>query len=843
VQVSWVVLAGLMHAELDTRTAAAAALHAMIGAAATEGGADAFLNELVTTLYTTANSNVLAPDPSQNDDGTKSAMTTGTFTGQMLVHALELILPKQVRGKGNKGKGKSKSKGEGKSADASARPPTLPLSATSIARLMLICGHPLLCPEGIKQSTKCWKLVRAKFDLAAVLISGGPSSHAADDVSQTLLEAIFTDVPAGATTAQCTLQARACAAGCTAVALIDEAYDLPHIARAVLGKAQTAVFQRLLTVLEAPALQSVSREDAQVWASPEAVLSASLSTKATLTEEDLRLTNADRKKDGGRSTRKGGANAFASDLGEDEGWAEQMKEEKLAQLTSARSKLRALELSEALVKSEPMRVRVSVLVQKARAALGVITTMAESLTAIVAAEMGRILPLIVSYLDDSRPLLHMEAQACLTACIKFALGGTGDASAQSAVSHGVRATAVTIYRQALLGEKASAQLASVAELSGALTRGLHALKSCAAESRGQGLSAPALNLGLPLIHCTLVAATAPATPSSLRTQLPDPALAFTVLEGMWNGRLEGSLLPTRPLLIDCCLRALSRSGLNHASTPSATGPEAMINRLASAHPMGEADWEPIMGSRGVRSTSGAVRCACYALMGRCAQQSGDAAPTANLGTVLWMGQFDNLDYVREAATAAAEAWGLPALTSPGAKAHALPLGFHTTLLRLVAPRYFADKEARARKAASQSDAIDGGAFVGRTANSLFELTGVLSSAPASPLGGKAGARAAALAVAASAAVVAKVAGKALSAGILVEGTKAEVRSEAMGILITMYAETLPEAAAKAAADAVAAMSDPTKMTKQVPLFCATTPLTLTLFSSTPLLLLLIPCSN
>jgi hypothetical protein len=90
---------------------------------------------------------------------------------------------------------------------------------------------------------------------------------------------------------------------------------------------------KIVLILHSEEFLSISNADLEKYRDPQAAIAAAAVVQE-ITEADIKITNADRKKDSARSSRRG---QFGADLIEDEDWAERIKKEKLKKLTQSKS--------------------------------------------------------------------------------------------------------------------------------------------------------------------------------------------------------------------------------------------------------------------------------------------------------------------------------------------------------------------------------------------------------------------------------------------------------------------------------------------------------------------------
>lgn len=94
-----------------------------------------------------------------------------------------------------------------------------------------------------------------------------------------------------------------------------------------------SVTSELVAKLVACDLSNISADDLRTYRNPEGAMTVALS-KLEVSEDDVKITNADRKKTTNRAERRG---QFGADVVEDEDWAERVKQEKMKKLQSERA--------------------------------------------------------------------------------------------------------------------------------------------------------------------------------------------------------------------------------------------------------------------------------------------------------------------------------------------------------------------------------------------------------------------------------------------------------------------------------------------------------------------------
>lgn len=215
-----------------------------------------------------------------------------------------------------------------------------------VSMVLLACSHPLVCESRVWAS-RMWLSL---------------TSPLASPVAQ-----MFDDEEGRVTTSK-----RVVAAAMSASAQLtrQSAHTALFILSTAAGpSARTCVLQHVLPSLQEQialcGVSAVSEEDTDKFLNPlAAIAAASVATETA--EADIRITNADRKKDSGRSRRTG---AFGGDFVEDEDWAEKVKKEKAQKLALSKNAGQADGNSAKLKELEELQVRVQAIVDTATHAL------------------------------------------------------------------------------------------------------------------------------------------------------------------------------------------------------------------------------------------------------------------------------------------------------------------------------------------------------------------------------------------------------------------------------------------------------------------------------------------
>ena len=224
-------------------------------------------------------------------------------------------------------------------------------SAQVVAMMLLACAHPLVCESRTSASMMWCRLTSS--------LEGGGGEGVGE-----LLE------PDEFRTAICKKVVSA-AMSSSARLTRQSAHTALFILSTSAGKAGSAcVLQKVLPSLKEKLLgcgiSAVSDDEIDKYLNPLAAIAAESAAAADVSVAEVRITNADRKKDSGRSRRTG---AFGSDFVEDEDWAEKVKKEKAQKVALAKNAEQTGGTSAKLKELEEMQVRVKSVVDSATFAL------------------------------------------------------------------------------------------------------------------------------------------------------------------------------------------------------------------------------------------------------------------------------------------------------------------------------------------------------------------------------------------------------------------------------------------------------------------------------------------
>ena len=235
--------------------------------------------------------------------------------------------------------GKSQSSVAGTEANA----PTAQIAAM----ILLACAHPLVCESRIAAAMMWCRLTSS-------LAGGGGGLLETDDFRTTICKKVVT-------AAMCSSSRLTRQSAHTALFILSTSAGSSG-SECVLLKVVPSLKEKLLGC----GICAVSDDEIDKYLNPLAAIAAESAAAADISVAEIRITNADRKKDSGRSRRTG---AFGSDFVEDEDWAEKVKKEKAQKVALTKSTEQAGGTSAKLKELEEMRVRVKSVVDTATFAL------------------------------------------------------------------------------------------------------------------------------------------------------------------------------------------------------------------------------------------------------------------------------------------------------------------------------------------------------------------------------------------------------------------------------------------------------------------------------------------
>ena len=241
----------------------------------------------------------------------------------------------------------STGKNQSRVADAEKHTP----SAQVVAMMLLACAHPLVC-ESRTAASMMWCRLTSSLDGGGG--GGGGELLEAEEFRTAICKKVVS--AAMSSSARLTRQSAH-----TALFILSTSAGKSGSA-CVLYKVLPSLKEKLLGC----GISAVSDEEIDKYLNPLAAIAAESAAAADVSVAEIRITNADRKKDSGRSRRTG---AFGSDFVEDEDWAEKVKKEKAQKVALAKNAEQTGGTSAKLKELEEMQVRVKSVVDAATFAL------------------------------------------------------------------------------------------------------------------------------------------------------------------------------------------------------------------------------------------------------------------------------------------------------------------------------------------------------------------------------------------------------------------------------------------------------------------------------------------
>lgn len=541
--------------------------------------------------------------------------------------------------------------------------------------ILTICSHPGANGSSLKRAAGLWKLTKKHIDVDALNVGG----------SKTFSELASLIVSQIRDNSDATRQSGKVAT--VLLALRSEQWGKEIVKESLLPA--------LISALEKEELTSVSPEDISSFLNPQAALAAALAS-ASEVAVDLRITNADRRKDGPRSSRKGN---FGSDFVEDEEWAERVKAEKLkkAQQTKAggddplEKKRRELEgvssrLNDLVAKSRRVLVALGMLVEccsKERDGLEVL----RGSSGLILPELLQLLPCALVE-DDAYATLLKLCNASIDTELVPPVRDLADSLRLVAKIISPDLDRLSTVTPSAIGKKAASEreemqkkFKKMVELSGPPSRFLKAL----AGLLGRGGSAQyspspiAVQLCYPVFRGLL--------------QLPGLVtgceLAFTLFDASWpmSAKLPLELKHLCRSALETCLVVLSQLRVD----PS---PEVTILRIVSQeNGLSVDDWAPLFGDHGMCSSAVNVRMTCIRAISRLMRASSSSSTL--LTCRLYQAKHDSDDAVKALAV---ETWG--AWSSSASATSPLPTNFLDEFLPLLKHEVQSVREATAKALAN-----------------------------------------------------------------------------------------------------------------------------------------------
>eukprot|EP01041_Mallomonas_annulata_P003729 gene3729-7411_t len=506
---------------------------------------------------------------------------------------------------------------------------------SSLSDALLLCCHPLVSSSVLRAKQLAKTMLRALY-----LESGESGSFLARPETASLLNSKLTLAAWDSTSSSVR----------TAVNRV-----MLVLATQCGDQGKTLVQQSMLRVitsqLNSPEVESISTRDMTVFLDPNAAMAVVDSAPV----EDVRITNADRKKAGGRSTRKG-TGAFGGDMGEEEDWAEQVKREKAKKLSQSQSGSGGMTDAQEKRAKEVQEVveRVNAVVLKYKYSLETIRFLVDNDPDTILNSPTPVVPPVTKLLGSS--LLSVDVMNCLGAMCRSLEQDLRPIS--SDLANSLRLVVTTLDTQGSRKESSWAQrLKEIVAVSGPLCRCIGVFHNVLA--RGIKLQPSTIQLIYPVLFGVL----------GLPSLVPGCEAAFMVIDGCWpnldaaesKGKDSeiayckaslASLAPLRKGVLEICLKVLAKFRVD----PS---PDKLFLRAATQQELSPGDWTPILGSIGILSDEIQVRNVCLRAVMVMALRGASLKTNPLLESRLWLSQFDSDPDLRQLAEGVWSERGVP----------------------------------------------------------------------------------------------------------------------------------------------------------------------------------------
>jgi hypothetical protein len=542
------------------------------------------------------------------------------------------------------------------------------LSAETFSLSLLLAAHPLLSGDSLARNTHVYKRLTTQH------ICLPPSMESLDAaVMQTLQKSI-----AGGIFAAQSATANRRAGGQVTLLLYDFSLS-GEVGRELVLR---VILPQLAEEMHSDAISQFSHVEVSVWKNPDFLMEEverSMTSGAGI--EDLKITNADRKKSSARGSRRG---QFGSDFNEDDEWAEQlMRDKREKRMRGVHEAAQSSpEMTRALARTEDIQQRVGCVLRRCQAALDLLEFLAskycdafESMTIVL---LTPLLELLRS------PLVQGQALDTTNALVGALVHHTPLERARQDIGLSLQLVATVILRPTVSGQDNSEGVfREVCERSGPVTRVLRVLHLLAAQaasvsknpSKASSSSSTVVSTGcfqlvFPVLRGVL----------SLRSQLPGGEHAFMILENLWRhvNRTSSSAAQCRSLLRHMLEATLGVDARSARLTASAG--EVLSSLLTVT--LSPLEWTPLLGARGLLCAEVSVRrmaiAAVLTLAQREQKQGQEVSASRRMCNQplvvsrVWLSCHDEDEEVK---TAAQEVWSLTDMS--------LSTSFMTPLLPLL----------------------------------------------------------------------------------------------------------------------------------------------------------------
>ena len=364
------------------------------------------------------------------------------------------------------------------------------------------------------------------------------------------------------------------------------------------------ILPQLADELHCESINHFTLEEVSVWKNPDYLMQeVERSITAGAGIDNIKITNADRKKTSSRTSRRG---QFGSDLAEDDEWAAQvMKEKREKKLRDAHEAAQnSPEMANAIHRTNEMRQRVGLILQRSHTALGILRFLAEnncdlfeSLTIV----------LLTPLLDLLRsPLIYNGARETLGALIGTLVQNTSLDKIKLDIGAALEIVSTIIFCQPPSGivDKDSI-FKEVICRAGPLVRCIHALQVISSQASSASKSASKHSVNVISTGCFQLVFPILRGVLSLKGQISGCEHAFVILESLWKHvtRTPASASSCRSLLrhmIEATLSVAVRSG-----RIVSVAREVLLSLICD--PLSPLEWTPLLGFTGLMCVEVAVR--------------------------------------------------------------------------------------------------------------------------------------------------------------------------------------------------------------------------------------------
>jgi hypothetical protein len=441
-----------------------------------------------------------------------------------------------------------------------------------VSKVISLAAHPYLSSSSYPRSLSNLKLFLGRLDLS---LERCGEIMSCDPALGSYLSTLMDNE---------SMTSRRCAAGVLLLLFHSVGGPMRDLAVSELSKMIT-------TFLQADEIATFTDDEIAVFLNPQ-LLVARVSKQISL--DDVKITNADRKKSSARGTRRG---QFGADFVEDEEWAEQVKKDKAKKLQEAKMES-SPEMEEAKAKTAQILARVEAANKSSSRVVELIVFLAtspigknaDSAQTLLSRTCHLIIPQLMILIQY--PLLAGKVNDCLDRVVCALVDDEMSVFSQT-IANSLRVTGGIVNQLKVKGVSEDSLFDQALTLSGPIVRTIKELHVLASRSN-YSISPKSFHVLFPLFKGIL----------SLKAILPGCEYAFLIFDKFWG---DVSSDPTsRPLLryiIETCLVVLSR----YRIVPS---PDKMLIRVISSNTLSPMEWSPVLSPLGLLHSESSIRKVC-----------------------------------------------------------------------------------------------------------------------------------------------------------------------------------------------------------------------------------------